>query len=694
MAQFEDSAEESLFNGQVNTKIACLTCRDKKLKCDKLLPVCTRCRTKNLECIYVNHKKTGPKPTAASAPIAKVHKQSPARNEGKAKLAQYAQPLVIEGEAKAIDLQPQHMTFPLHIGLEGLSPHPGQSSGIGVGLTSGSAGSPFDIPAYPQLVEASTEQPATASPTIQTPSVPTPSLQPKVTPIPKLGDLIALNPELESLLRLESLGLSFADVDRFHQFYFCSNMRPFNYSVSRYFDWLVHDFSHVFHYSLMIWTMGCFYIDGYADKSEFLYDTALNELNVYWESNKDSFRSEILPYLHSLCLKAQFEFMTGREMRAALTISSSIRLCQMFGYDQIDLSQDMLSTPTIFFKSFKNINENILLQDDNLDFDIPLTEERRRVLWEIYVLDKWSSLVSGLPCAFSVDNHSVIFTKLPSPTTFLPLQNENSVQKETSDPKQGDDNKSSFYLHEAMAKLDRNQVLIDINSSSSKVLLLTISENIIKWCKMFLNMVELDSLKSDQSIDSIRNKVNELVKNFESMHNNLLFFDLTTEPLMNIVITNTTTLLYQSVLIKFSSLFDFQIKNGSVISVKEIQLFNDLLNHVSAMSSKLVLKFINKTKMDYHLKKVPIFIVFLNSIKSLFQCAAFYKRFNKILDFNKEQIDLTLNTLSLVNSKFQNLDSHINSTVIEKIKRILKNGDDLLNTSPHLLSFFDSFYER
>lgn len=686
------SDDETIFYGPVNTKIACLTCRDKKLKCDKLLPICSRCKQKGIDCIYINHKKTGPKPThlvtatPSNGGVSKRTKHDIKRQQIKEDNAPIKNDDDNDNDNdgqinEILDLHPEQMAFPLHIGVE---------------LTSPAQGSPLPIDMGSFIMDSAT--PSEARP-------PTPGIiqQHKFTKVPKISELVKININLEESLKLDELNLTFDDIDKFHQFYFNSNIRPFNYSVNRYFNWISHDFDHVFHYTLMIWAIGCFYIDGYSNKSEYFYELALNELNIYWESTKDSFSSEILPYFHSLCLKAQYEFMTGREMRAALTISSAIRLSQMFGYDQIDLSQDMLSTPTIFFKSYKNVNENILLQDDNLDFDIPLTEERRRVLWEIYVLDKWSSLVSGLPCALSVDNHSVIFTKLPSPTTFLPLQNDNANgDKKDQTGSRGtnggsttdDDNKSSFYLHEAMAKLDRNQVLIDINSSSSKVLLLTISENIIKWCKMFLNMVELDSLKSDQSIDSIRNKVNELVKNFESMHNNLLFFDLTTEPLMNIVITNTTTLLYQSVLIKFSSLFDLQLKDGSIISIKEIQLFNDLLTHVSSMSSKLVLKFINKPKMDYHLKKVPIFIVLLNSIKSLFQCAAFYKRFNTILNFNKDQIDLTLNTLKLVNVKFNSLDSNLNSSVIDRIKLILKTGDDLLNNNPDLLSFFDSFNER
>lgn len=500
------------------------------------------------------------------------------------------------------------------------------------------------------------------------------------------------NKSFEEILGLSKLNLTMQDIDKFHAFYFNSNVRIFKYSISRYYNTFVKEPKQILHYSYMIWTVACFYLNEYEYKVDEMYQAALVQMNDYWESTRDSFHADVLTYLHALCLKSQFEFLSGREMRAALTVSSSIRVTQMYGYDQIDLSPTTLGSPAIFFRSFTLSPEHIqttntLLQDDDLDLEIPLVEERRRVLWEVYAIDKWSSLVTGLPCALSVDSLSVIFTKLPSPTTFLPLNNDTEITESENE-------QNSYYLHEAMQKLDNNQVLLDINSSSSKILLLTISENIIKWCKMFLNLVELQTLKVPSCIHSIRNKVDELVRNFESMHNNLLFFDLTTEPLMNIVITNTLTLLYQSVLIKFSSLFDIQIKEdpkGTTICEEEIALFKDILNEVASMSEKLILRFIKKPNMEIHLKKAPVFIVFINSIKSLFQCIAFIFRFNSIIKIDEERKKSLLDTLNTTASVINSMPGK--TPIVEKTKKIINNGQELLDHSPYLLSFFDSFFD-
>lgn len=807
-----DQNNSNVFNGP-NTKVACLNCREKKLKCDKILPACLRCSNKGVRCVYVSHKKTGPKPTQKKdsekleRPLKKkkILQSNSINNGGLEEFginpskvmseehninngivntnnnATVNSSEIIHSNAKDLsnalssnnngggnvdnsnnnstnikeknendqgvlnlpgpvneptDISAFILTEEQRIKLESIPS--GYQLGPYQSLSSQNIGGYKEDMQYPITAVATSadtinSEAATATvtstamsiktitgstetnPTVSKPNgSPTSVFTPQQEPSPNKPPYKQIpsvkhiaTPQFKEALGLYRLGLTIDDIDKFHAFYFNSNTRPFKYSTARYFHWFIEDPKSILHYSYIIWTLACFYLDDYTTKVDLMYEKALEQMNSYWESNRDSFHAEILPYLHSLCLKAQFEFMSGREMRAALTVASSIRLTQMFGYDQIDLSPNMLGSPAIFFKSF-NLDDstNHFLKDDKYDSELPLVEERRRVLWEIYTIDKWSSLVTGLPCAFSVDNHSVIFTKLPSPTTFLPLNNEQQNDIESSI----NEGENSYYLHEAMEKLDKNQVLIDINSSSSKVLLLTISENIIKWCKMFLNMVELDSLKSDGSIDSIRNKVDELVKNFESMHSNLLFFDLTTEPLMNIVITNTTTLLYQSVLIKFSSLFDIQLKENSVITDKERALFTDLLTHVSVMSATIVLRFINKTKLEHHLKKVPIFVIFLNSIKSLFQCAAFFKRFKIILPKHEGAVpndsnlllkyirdgNNNMNVEKIVSISLELTNNRIDKlygSVSGKAKRVLRMGMLRLARNPELISFFDSFIE-
>lgn len=803
-------ADGKVFHGEVNTKIACLTCREKKLKCDKLLPVCSRCAKKNCPCIYVEHKKTGPKPnsvfrakkhdlssssnensetenanTSIGAPVsarvnetlspgvnasasanANANANASANASGK-KVAVRWKRVKTTDPYSSVFSQPEHQQQQLHA-----SPSPSQaripvlnfmnlstntapttspsSHYYGQPLVSSNTAdlrnthysdrSKLDFPKANNSASRQTTLDSSGDNHNFNDNTNTSNMindgnpndttnndhgirhtsintnknninnqarkshrtsveahmnqhtKQKISENFNTNLTNLTNKSFEGVIGLPQLNLTMQDVDKFHSFYFNSSTRIFKYSIQRYYNTFVKEPKSILHYSYMIWAMACFYLDEYEYMVEKMYKAALVQMNNYWESNRDSFHSDILTYLHALCLKSQFEFLSGREMRAALTVASSIRLTQMYGYDQIDLSPTTLGSPAIFFRSISLSSEkyestNTLLQDDNLDPDIPLVEERRRVLWEVFAIDKWSSLVTGLPCALSVDSLSVIFTKLPSPTTFLPLNND-------SDMSEPENEQSSFYLHEAMQKLDNNQVLLDINSSSSKILLLTISENIIKWCKMFLNMVELETLKSQSSIDSIRNKVDELVRNFESMHNNLLFFDLTTEPLMNIVITNTSTLLYQSVLIKFGSLFDLQFKEdptGANIHENEIKLFKDILYEVSAMSEKLVSRFMKKSHIENHLKKAPVFIVFINSIKSLFQCIAFVYRFNDILHVDEERKNSLLETIKSCAAIINGMSTKI--PLVEKTKDIINNGQELLDHSPHLLSFFDSFFD-
>lgn len=813
-----EDEDNKVFNGEVNTKIACLTCREKKLKCDKLLPVCSRCAKKGCPCIYVEHKKTGPKPNSVAR--VKKHDLSSSSNENSEN--ENAAGSHINAHVGASVNGNGNGNDSIHMGgananaqtlakkmsvrwkrVKTADPYstvfsqPDQLQQASPSQTQNSTRIPvlnFMNPSAHSTPASSSSnhyygQPLVSSNTADLrnvdyneghkmnisglPNINEPHRHPIPGSIPNsvnnindnndntdLGHMIndnnnnahesnnnngemnknkssnvdtnsnnnnnnnarmayagSLNSQIhqhtaklkipetfntnltnltnksfEEVIGLPHLNLTMQDIDKFHSFYFNSSTRIFKYSIQRYYNTFVKEPKSILHYSYMIWTMACFYLDEYEYMVEKMYKSALVQMNNYWESNRDSFHSDILTYLHALCLKSQFEFLSGREMRAALTVASSIRLTQMYGYDQIDLSPTTLGSPAIFFRSSSITSEkyestNTLLQDDNLDPDIPLVEERRRVLWEVFAIDKWSSLVTGLPCALSVDSLSVIFTKLPSPTTFLPLNNDSEMSESENE-------QSSFYLHEAMQKLDNNQVLLDINSSSSKILLLTISENIIKWCKMFLNMVELETLKSQSSIESIRNKVDELVRNFESMHNNLLFFDLTTEPLMNIVITNTSTLLYQSVLIKFGSLFDLQFKEnptGANISENEIRLFKDILYEVSAMSEKLVSRFIKKSHIENHLKKAPVFIVFINSIKSLFQCIAFVYRFNKILHVDEERKKSLLDTINSCATVINGMS--VKTPIVEKTKDIINNGQELLDHSAHMLSFFDSFFD-
>jgi hypothetical protein len=37
--------------------LACVTCRSRKLKCDRVTPVCSRCAKANIECVYPESRR-------------------------------------------------------------------------------------------------------------------------------------------------------------------------------------------------------------------------------------------------------------------------------------------------------------------------------------------------------------------------------------------------------------------------------------------------------------------------------------------------------------------------------------------------------------------------------------------------------------------------------------------------------------
>ncbi len=701
-AEFQDGKAENAkaiqpahFNGMVNTKIACLACRDKKLKCDKRLPSCSRCMSKNIQCVYLSHRKTGPKPSSVRS------KHSP--KNGSSTVSKSHPRTVSTSPTTTISSNGSSSSLKSPAKKRKLINEPGVSQ-IQQAQSS-TLMQPPAKPGIPSIPQTATDlrQKNSINPQLALEHRKSASMSPHLEQYQVTDNLrrflsASKSESREDILGLQDVGLTMADIDKFHKFYFRSNIRIFKYSSQRYYAKFLHDPASILHYSYMIWTISAFNLPEYESKVENIYRKGVRILDLYWNSSADTCRIDSLTYLHALCIKAQYEFMSGKEVSSALTICSAVRMAQMMGYDQIDISPNTLTTPTVFFKTFPGgfasdpcarMFASEFKVDDNLDQEIPLVEEKRRVFWEVYAIDKWYSLVTGLPCAFSIDSRSLICTKLPSPTTFLPLNSDpDSVGRLPTDEQ------TSFYLHEAMRKLDKNQVLIDLNSSSSKILLLTISENIIKWCKMFLTIVELDTLRTDESLRAIRLKIDELVKNFENLQSNLLFFDLTTEPLMNIVINNTTTLLYQSVLLKLSSLFDLQFKEdstGSNITATEKAIFTDILSEVSELSTKLVQSFINKQRIEHHLKKAPVFIIFSNSLKSLLQCAAYVTRFRNILALDPQKEQLLWNLINTTRDTISKLNQKQNT--VAKVRIILEKGTDFVRRSPGSFSFFDSFLD-
>ncbi|KAL2811989.1 hypothetical protein BJX63DRAFT_432995 [Aspergillus granulosus] len=64
----DQKAQAPVSNRRVS--LACVPCRSKHLRCDATTPVCTRCRSEGLQCVYLKSRRGGRRPRPSSAQIA------------------------------------------------------------------------------------------------------------------------------------------------------------------------------------------------------------------------------------------------------------------------------------------------------------------------------------------------------------------------------------------------------------------------------------------------------------------------------------------------------------------------------------------------------------------------------------------------------------------------------------------------
>ncbi|GMG21847.1 unnamed protein product [Ambrosiozyma monospora] len=469
-----------------NTKVACLQCRTRKLKCDKLTPICTRCKTRNVECVYVDHKKTGPKPNSKRVKRnittdtgSKVTKSKPkvTRKETSQLFEKVNHSMVnskstgdvtmINRENNASKQQRQQQQHEYDLNpphnipqLELLSYHPIESRS-----SKKKASSYLPLAQQQAILEAG----------------------------------------------IKELGLTMDDIAELHEHWFNAPHVVFEYSKARYMHYFKTAPLTVLHFSYMIWATSALEIPSLEHRAYSIYQKALQLADKYWVQFWNQPEFNTLYYLHSICERLYFEFVTGMDLKCALSMCTLVRLAQMAGFDQLDVSTKTLINPSVFIKSciwhvspegddddddeeeeddngssadsddnndktdntvekdkeneprkdkenkksYHGATNELSNQDepdDGLDPEIPLIEEKRRMFWDIYALDKWYSLITGLPCSIVSDTTSAIFTKLPSPTTFVLLNGGEIAETQGSNGL--DQQNPGYYLHEAMRKIE------------------------------------------------------------------------------------------------------------------------------------------------------------------------------------------------------------------------------------------------
>ncbi|GME75495.1 unnamed protein product [Ambrosiozyma monospora] len=296
-----------------NTKVACLQCRTRKLKCDKLTPICTRCKKRDVECVYVDHKKTGPKPNSKRVKRnltadagSKVTKSRPklTRKET-AKLFEKVDHLTMINTENNTTQQHQqpHEHDPHHL----FTPQ-------------------MDLLTHHPMEPLSSKRKASSH-----------------LPLDQQQAILEAG--------IKELGLTMDDIEELHEHWFNAPHVVFEYSKPRYMHYFKTAPLTVLHFSYMIWATSALELPSLEHRAYAIYQKALQLADKYWVQFWNQPEFNTLYYLHSICERLYFEFITGMDLKCALSLCTLVRLAQMAGYDQLDVSTKTLINPSVFIKS-------------------------------------------------------------------------------------------------------------------------------------------------------------------------------------------------------------------------------------------------------------------------------------------------------------------------------------------------------
>ncbi|GMG19684.1 unnamed protein product [Ambrosiozyma monospora] len=700
--------------------ISCLNCRERKVKCDKERPHCKCCTRRGVACVYIDPKKTGPK---SSGKITKHFGKQPSSSSNMKLLLPVSQvptniPKTVPPSTKNGLIAKSMHCLPIE-SFKKSSKTQTDTGGLSDGTTKLTANEKSHIlptiqniisPA-PVSLPISKKNPISIFP--ETPSSEGQSAEPAVESSKSLSLNLtpatfgvtyaaASSSEHLKMLKLDQCGLTANDIDVLHNYWFSLPHMTSHVSPKRYYRYFNCDPQSVLHFSYMIWAQSAKEIQEYESKSTQLYEKSIEIGDAYWKNKQSLDNFNMHYYLRYMNERNFYEYLIGAGLNCSLTLSSCMRLAQLAGYSQIDVSpNNPITGKTARPFAFREISsgrtqlKGSFTQDhtidDNLDPDLPLAEEKRRLFWDIYLGEKWYSLITGLPSSLSVDSQTLVYTALPSPTSFFSLNDSNGVES----PNITDSSSvTSVYLHEAMEKLKSNEVMVDLNSCTSSILLLTMTENIVKWCNVFLNTTKLEDIDLPDAIPNMKSKIDDISNKFSRFESNVLYFDMDVGPMLRLLISNTKNILYHSMLIKMSCVFEKKLKTdptGWNIDEERRNFFTNCLYAVS----ETTIEVFSQTIESGTVKELgyDVYLSLTNTLKSAYQCAAFFKQFGSFLLLDRS-IESHLNALisrflqqvSDQYSKAENFNSRC-----ERLMRMMTHWSEMLRSQPGLISFFDIF---
>ncbi|GME82501.1 unnamed protein product [Ambrosiozyma monospora] len=181
---------------------------------------------------------------------------------------------------------------------------------------------------------------------------------------------------------------------------------------------------------------------------------------------------------------------------------------------------------------------------------------------------------------------------------------------------------------------------------------------------------------------------------FSRFESNVLYINMDLGPLLKFLISNTKNVLYHSILIKMGCVFEKKLgidPTGWNIGKEHQIFFTNCLYSVSETTIQVFSQTIESGTVEE--LGYEVYFSLTNSLKSLYQCAAFFKQFGSLLLLDRS-IESRLNALIarfLQQVRDQYSETKKFNSKCERLIRAMTHWNEMLRSKPIMISFFDIF---
>lgn len=374
---------------------------------------------------------------------------------------------------------------------------------------------------------------------------------------------------LSKLLGLKELGLSLEEAQELESYAFYEQPITFSYSRKRFLAKLKGNPDAVVAIIIAELAVGCI-CQGRKELADTLYQRATAIVSIQSHSSPDCLLlKDPIMLLWAWCYKVQYELVSDRFMEFCTSAAVCSEMVYFYGLHHLDASS---TKDKNIDKDFPSIRLELLPQlttdnEDFIDAEMPLIEEKRRLFWQIFMMDKWASLITARPCGIPIDSRYPILTRLPALIGPFRYKDEYGMATLTTE-------ESPFY-EEASAKVRHNGILIDVSTGSARVLVLMATYATCFWSQQML-IQHRHGLPTDKELQALNDQLKVYDEHMRKFQSTMLYNELHYDAMMKRVPKMAFWFLYKSALVKLMWLVDESLAKdptGASISDLHKELF-------------------------------------------------------------------------------------------------------------------------